>query len=159
MAQPRRASFGSSPLTLLFSASTLPWVQPTIWPGGASTNSQLAICPGGAPTGLGPSAVAVTAAVADVAAVDAAVADVAVANTVVANAVVVAAAIAVVAIAIVNAAVTAAAVTAAAVAAIADAAFTATAVVNAVYANLGGSVSYDVTKGAIKGFSGVVTHG
>ena len=122
-------SSGSSPLTLLFSASTLPWVQPTIWPGGASTNSQLAICPGGAPTGLGPSAVAVTAAVADVAAVDAAVADVAVANTVVANAVVVAAAIAVVAIAIVNAAVTAAAVTAAAVAAIADAAFTATAVV------------------------------
>jgi hypothetical protein len=52
-------SSGSLPLAFLRPASSLPWVQPTIWPGGASPKIQPAIWPGGAPTGLGPFAAAV----------------------------------------------------------------------------------------------------
>jgi len=35
---------------------------------------------------------------------------------------------------------------------------TASAVVNAVYANIGASVTYDITKGALKGHTGAITH-
>ena len=109
-----RSVSGSSPLAFLFSASSLPWAQATIWPGGASTDAQPAIWPGGAATGLG-SAVAVAATVANVTAVDAAVADVATAATAIAD-------IAVTDAVVVAAAIADAAVVDAAVTAIADAA-------------------------------------